>query len=427
MYTAAVSRRCPECSRTYEDETFFCGYDGQITIQEQEVSDFDPRLGTKLGDYVVAARVADGAMGRVYEGRHPETKQQVAIKVLHEDVAKDAVAVARFQREYEAAEEFDHPNIVTVHDFGETGDGSHFMTMEYLVGTELTGRLHELGKFKPAKMLRLISQLGSALDHAHSFGVVHRDLKPDNVFLEHTDAGDEVRILDFGSVKLQMEMGPKLTAFGTTLGSPYYMSPEQAMGKQDVDQRTDVFALSAIAWEMATGEVCYEASNVAEILMKIVNHEPPRPSGLNPEYPAEFDEAFLSGAAKDKAHRPSSAGAFADSIIRAFGLSGDHNHWKDQTVETIRAALAGTPGDADATVPMQNAVAAPGPAVAPANSSTAARNQDSGAPQPMAPAIQAPSHTPAEPASSGGSTMMFVVVAALLAIAAVAGFFVFGS
>ena len=103
-------------------------------------------------------------------------------------------------------------------------------------------------------------QAALAIDHAHSFGFIHRDLKPDNIFLCKGEGGDNVRVLDFGSVKLQMETGPKLTAFGTTLGSPYYMSPEQAMGKQDVDQRTDVFALSAILYEALTGKIAFEGA-----------------------------------------------------------------------------------------------------------------------------------------------------------------------
>ncbi len=359
-YHRAVARKCPACAAVYGDDVFFCGHDGTVTIQEQDPDDFDPRLGTQLKSYIVAARVADGAMGRVYEGRHPQTKKQVAIKVLHPEVAKDAVAVERFKREYETAEEFDHPNIVRVEEFGETGDGSWFLTMEYLRGEELSAAIAREGALSPDRALRIVCQLASALDHAHSFGVIHRDLKPDNVFLVQSDEGDVVKVLDFGSVKLQMETGPKLTAFGTTLGSPYYMSPEQAMGKLDVDQRTDVFAIAAILWEMATGRVAFEGANVAEILMKIVNQDPPPPSSLNPRYPSAFDEVVLRGLRKDKAERPSSAGAFADEVVRAFGLEGDHRRWGQTPRAEIARALS-------LTAPPQ--VAAPAPAVGPAEPS----------------------------------------------------------
>ncbi|MEM9068788.1 MAG: serine/threonine-protein kinase [Myxococcota bacterium] len=337
-----MARKCPVCGTVYGDDMFFCGHDGSITIQEQDPTDVDPRLGQQLKSYIVAARVADGAMGRVYEGRHPETKKQVAIKVLHEDVAQDAVAVERFKREFETAEEFDHPNIVNVEEFGQTEDGSWFMTMEYLKGEELSRTIEREGSLSPARALRIICQLAEALDHAHSFGVIHRDLKPDNVFLVRSDDGDIVKILDFGSVKLQMETGPKLTAFGTTLGSPYYMSPEQAMGKLDVDQRTDVFAIAAILWEMATGRVAFEGRNVAEILMKIVNQDPPPASSVNPKFSAAFDEALLRGVRKDKTQRPSSAGAFASEVAQSFGLDADHKRFAAMALSAVERAVSTT-------------------------------------------------------------------------------------
>src|SRR5205085_2236810 len=219
---------------------------------------------------------ADGAMGRVYEGRHHATKARVAIKVLHPEVARDAVAVERFKREYETDKEMKHPNVVRVIDFGTTADGLNFMTMEYLEGEELGNLRRRDGKLETKRMIRMVCQAAQGLDYAHSFGFIHRDLKPDNVFLCKGEGGETVRILDFGSVKLQMETGPKLTAFGTTLGSPYYMSPEQAKGLPDVDTRTDVFAIGAILYEMLTGKVASEAPTVAEILMKIVRHMPPK-------------------------------------------------------------------------------------------------------------------------------------------------------
>lgn len=400
-YHRRVARKCPACAAVYGDDVFFCGHDGTITIQEQDPNDFDPRLGTQLKSYIVAARVADGAMGRVYEGRHPETKKQVAIKVLHPDVASDPVAVERFKREFETAEEFDHPNIVKVEEFGETGDGSWFMTMEYLQGEELSGTIAREGALPPDRALRIVCQLADALDHAHSFGVIHRDLKPDNVFLVQSDDGDVVKVLDFGSVKLQMETGPKLTAFGTTLGSPYYMSPEQAMGKLDVDQRTDVFAIAAILWEMATGKVAFEGANVAEILMKIVNQDPPPPSSLNPRYPPAFDEVVLRGVRKDKTERPSSAGALADEVVRAFGLDGDHRRWAGASRSEIARALS-------MTAPPPPVAPQPAPAPAPSPSGQSERDR-----------ITVPVATGAGPASSParrGGLLVGIVAGLVLAL-----------
>lgn len=335
-----VSRRCPSCETSFSGDVSFCGHCGTITVQEQHGADVDPRLGQNLGKYVVVARVADGAMGRVYEGRHPETRDRVAIKVLHPEVAQDEVSVERFRREFETAEEFDHPNIVRVLEFGETGDGSYFMTMEYLQGEELGQLLRRGGVVPTARMIRIVCQTALALGHAHSHGVIHRDLKPDNVFLVEAPEGDLVRILDFGSVKLQVEMGPKLTAFGTTLGSPYYMSPEQAMGKLDVDRRSDVFALAAIMYEMTTGQLAFDGDQVAQILMKIMQHEPPGPSTSNDALPAAFDDVVAKGLRKDKARRYGDASDLAEAMLASFGLEGSLEQWASASVAQIEASLA---------------------------------------------------------------------------------------
>ncbi len=337
---ASVSRSCPECGESFPDEVFFCGRDGTITVQDQDPGDFDSRLGKQLGGYIVVARVADGAMGRVFEGRHPDTRARVAIKVLHADVVQDRVAVERFKREFETVTEMEHPYIVRVLEFGDTPDASYFMTMEYLVGEELGKALAPGQPLPPARVLRLACQTAVALECAHSFGFIHRDLKPDNIFLCESQDGDEVRILDFGSVKLQMELGAKLTAIGTTVGSPFYMSPEQAMGRSDVDQRTDVFALSAIIYEMVTGKVAFEAPTVAKILMRIMNDSPDAPSQVLPAVPASVDAVVDRGLRKEKEERYATAGELARDLLRAYGLSGDAQAWARKPVAEIEAALA---------------------------------------------------------------------------------------
>ena len=348
-----MARICPNsaCGKRYPDDASFCGECGSITIEEQHASDRDPRLGQRLGDYLVVARVADGAMGRVYEGRHHQTRDRVAIKVLHAEVAKDPVSVERFRREFETARELSHPNIVHTVDYGTTADGLSFLIMEFLEGEELGKVLRRGQPLPPARIVRLFSQLGVALDYAHSFGVIHRDLKPDNIFLCRSDAGDALRILDFGSVKLQMDTGPKLTAFGTTLGSPYYMSPEQAMGRTDVDQRTDVFALAAILYECVTGKVAFDAPNVAQILMKIINDQPPSPRHLQPALPPRIDDVVDRGLRKAKTERFASASALAAAVCDAYGLEPRPARWADTPVDDVARALASsTPPPAGAFV-----------------------------------------------------------------------------
>jgi serine/threonine-protein kinase len=317
-----VSRACPICRTSYPDAAFFCGNDGAITLEEPSGGRADPRIGQQLGGYLVVARVADGAMGRVYEGRHSETRARVAIKVLHDQVARDRVSVERFRREYETAREMNHPNIVKVLEFGDTPDYSMFMTMEYLEGRELAKALADKQPLPKSTIVRIVAQIALALEHAHSFGFIHRDLKPDNVFLCDTPTGVEVRMLDFGSVKLQMETGAKLTALGTTLGSPYYMSPEQALGQSDVDQRSDVFAFAAILWEMVTGHTAFEGPNVAAILRKILNESPAPASSINRESPPALDDVIDKGIRRDKHRRYETARALAEAAIAAYGLHG---------------------------------------------------------------------------------------------------------
>ncbi len=344
-----MEKVCPQCGTVYGDDLVFCGQDGKLLVEQQASGDQDARIGEQLGDYLVVSRIADGAMGRVYEGRHVETRARVAVKVLHADVQKDAVAVERFKREFETAEELDHPHVVDVVDFGATADGSQYMTMEYLEGEELGELLRRESKVAPARIVRIVCQVAQALAMAHSYGVIHRDLKPDNIFLCRSDAGDDVKILDFGSVKLQMETGPKLTAFGTTLGSPYYMSPEQAMGKQDVDHRSDVFAIAAILHEMATGQVAFHGETLPQILMKIVQQEPDPVSVLAPTFPMAYDDVVANGVRKDKNARTGSIEALAEACIRAFGLEGSVDEWADKPQAEIESALANaTPPEPEA-------------------------------------------------------------------------------
>jgi serine/threonine-protein kinase len=361
-----VTRTCPTCRATYPDAVFFCGQDGTVTVQDQDPRNFDDRLGKQLGGYIVVARVADGAMGRVFEGRHPDTKARVAIKVLHAHVARDNISVERFKREYESALELKHPYVVKVLEFGDTPEGSHFLTMEYLEGTEL-GRVVGCGQpLAPARIVRIVCQVALALEHAHGFGFIHRDLKPDNIFLRKTPEGDDVRVLDFGSVKLQLDMGAKLTAIGTTVGSPFYMSPEQAMGRSDVDQRTDVFALGAILYEMLTDRIAFDAPNIAKILLRIMNESPDPPSGINPSVPKAMDAVVDRALAKVKEQRYANPRELAAGMLAAYGLPGSIEDWARRPQAEVEQSLIDrmrtTPVEGQAPVAAEK----PAPAAAPA-------------------------------------------------------------
>jgi serine/threonine-protein kinase len=285
------------------------------------------------------------------------------------------VAVERFKREYEAAHEMKNPYIVHVLEFGETNDRSWYLTMEYLQGQELAKALSNHQPIAKPRIVRTICQLASALEHAHSYGFIHRDLKPDNIFLCNTVTGTQVRVLDFGSVKLQMETGAKLTALGTTLGSPYYMSPEQATGASDVDQRSDVFALGAILYEMLTGKVAFDAPNVALILMKILNHRPVPPSTLNPESQPAIDDVVDKALHKNKQLRYASARELAEALLVACGVTGTVDEWAERPEADLASTLA------SARPPARSAPAAAQPSAAGAGASTAQWPSESLPPQ----------------------------------------------
>lgn len=281
-------------------------------------------------------------MGRVYEARHVDTRDRVAIKVLHEPVAHDRVAVERFKREFETASELDNPYIVKVLELGRSAD-SRFMVMEFLSGETLASAIARRLPLPFARCVRVLCQAALALEHAHSYGFIHRDLKPENLFLCEAGRDVQLRLLDFGSVKLQVETGNKLTAHGTTLGSPYYLSPEQATASSSVDQRSDVFALGAICYEMLTGAVAFDGDTVTHIVQKILRHTPAPASSKNRHVPRTVDAVLAHALEKRPGARYPTARAFADALIAGFGLdSSPCEAWATMPEAAIAAQLART-------------------------------------------------------------------------------------
>jgi serine/threonine protein kinase len=291
-----------------------------FTIQDQPPDDFDQRLGKRLGKHMLVGRIADGTTSRVYEARHPQTRERVAVKVLRGDMVHNRVALERFKREYEVTWKLNNPYIVRVIDFGRSIDGAAFLTMEYLQGRELSQAIAE-SALPMSRVVRTMAQIALALDQAHACGFIHRDLKPENIYLCDTRHGTQVRVLDFGAVKRLSESGSKLTAAGTTLGSPCYMAPEQAKGMQGVDQRTDVFALGAILYEMLTGKIAFEGVSVGATILKILEFTPPPPSTLNPSIGREVDTVVFRALRKEPDERYGTVLQLADALIAACGLS----------------------------------------------------------------------------------------------------------
>jgi len=328
-------RACRVCGRLYPDDASFCPVDGQglYSATQVPVSTSDSgRVGQLLFErYQVRRVVADGGMGRVYEALDLVGQRHVALKVLHPEVARDEVAVERFKREFEVSAQLSSVHVVDVLDFRATRDGSFALVMEFLYGEELRSTLRRERSLRPERVVRVLSQVALALDEAHAKRLVHRDLKPENLFLCQTSDGDIVKVLDFGSVRDNGAAAKKLTVMGTTIGSPYYMPPEQAQGLETLDWRADVWALGAIVYECLTGEVPFKGVNGPSILLEILTKQPAPPSqltaALRADVPAGVDGAVLSALQKSASARPASAGALADALGRGFGLDGTHADW----------------------------------------------------------------------------------------------------
>lgn len=339
-------KSCPTCRRLYPDDAGFCPIDGIELRAASEVQpaadENDPRIGKEIaGRYQVRRVVADGGMGRVYEALDVRESRRLALKVLHSGVAHDEVALERFKREFEISKLLPHEHIVEVFDFQRLEDDSYVLVMDYLEGEELRSVFKREKVLRPERLVRMLAQIAIGLDEAHRRQLIHRDLKPDNIFLCGTREGDVVKLLDFGSVKDKSAGAKKLTIMGTTIGSPYYMSPEQAQGLDTLDARADVWALAAITYEALTGEVPFKGNNGPSILLSILTQEPTPPSTLTnlptsaAPIPSTVDDVLEEAFAKNPAIRVGSVGALADRIGQAYGLVGSHREWADTPVHVL--------------------------------------------------------------------------------------------
>jgi len=341
-------KACATCGRLYPDDAGFCPVDGTgltSATQAPIVGDKnDARIGQLFCDrYQIRRVVADGGMGRVYEALDMQERRNVALKILHADVARDDVSVERFKREFQVSSTLPHQHIVEVLGFQPTHDGTYALVMEFLYGEELRSTLKREGVIPPARIVRLLAQTAIAMDAAHSMKLVHRDLKPDNLFLCQTREGDIVKVLDFGSVKDKADSAKKLTVLGTTIGSPFYMAPEQAQGLETLDHRADVWALAAIAYECMTSHVPFQGSNGPSILLEILTKDPKSPSeaGQGQRYPVPptLDAVMTQAFKKLPALRTASVGALADAVGAAYGLEGSHLAWATMPEAEIAAKI----------------------------------------------------------------------------------------
>jgi len=275
--------------------------------------------GTILdGKYCILQVLGRGGMGVVYLAENVRVRRKVAIKVLSRAATEGADdAVLRFEREAQAAGQIGSEHIVEVLDLGSTEDGDRFMVMELLDGETLKQRCKQ-GRLDPAQIVYVFRQILDGLEAAHAAGIVHRDLKPDNVFLQREKAGhkDWVKILDFGISKFSglSAEGAQQTRTGVVMGTPYYMSPEQARAASSVDARSDLYAVGVMLYEMLTGQVPFGGTTLAELMFKIVFEPQPHPKSVCPTLDDELCGIVVRGMAREPSARFQSAAEFRAAL-----------------------------------------------------------------------------------------------------------------
>jgi serine/threonine protein kinase len=300
-----VSRRCPVCDARFPADFRVCPRDAVPLDDAPE--DEDPLLGQVLAEsYEVTRMVGEGGMGRVYEARHTRlTGKRFAVKLLHPDLARQPEVVTRFQREAEAASGISHPNVLGVHDVNVTLDGQPYIVSELLEGEELGDYLERVGKVPVGEAVRIVRQICRALAAAHETGVVHRDVKPENVFLTgdvRKPESSSVKVIDFGISKVAQSGGESLTKTGVVMGTPDYMAPEQARGDR-VDSRADIYAVGAILYRALTGKKPFEGLDPMATLTAVLVQEPGRPTVVNPDVPLALELVIQRAMAKDPKDR----------------------------------------------------------------------------------------------------------------------------
>ena len=271
----------------------------------------DP-VAKKIGRYEIDALAGEGGMARVYRAHDPEIGRVVAIKLLKDDVGIDEEYRARFLREARAAGAISHPNIVTIFDVGREA-GTPYITMEYLEEESLADLFASKERMPLKQVVKLGAQLARALDHAHHRGVVHRDIKPGNILL--MENGQSVKITDFGIARLDSSDDMQKTHAGTILGTPRYMSPEQATG-QEVDGRSDLFSLGVILYEMLTGNKAFDSNNIPTLMLQIMRKDPTPVRSLAPNVPLGLQRIVSKLLQKRPEKRFKSGADLAEALDR---------------------------------------------------------------------------------------------------------------
>jgi len=312
---------CRTCQEKYSDDISFCSRDGTALESMSLWGE-----GTIVrGRYRILGKIGVGGMGEVYKACHAGFDELRAIKVISSQLMTDETFVKRFKQEAFIARKLQHPNAVRVDDIDEAEDGRPFIVMEFIEGQSLKNEILSQGSLPATRVCRIAKQVLAALDAAHRLGMIHRDIKPDNIVLVNTPGGEQAKVLDFGIAKLREAPHNEAaratpTTRGVLMGTPQYMSPEQAMGKpgDEIDARSDLYSLGVVMYEMLTGELPFKADTVMDMLLAHMQ-KPPRPLFVvrpSAQIPETLASLVMRTLNKKPKMRPPDAAALIEEITR---------------------------------------------------------------------------------------------------------------
>lgn len=434
-------KKCNSCGNTYPSNLSFCLNDGSPLVQLETL------IGTILdGRYRLDSLIGVGGMGDVYRATHVGLDKEVAVKLLKPEFVANQTAIKRFRLEAKAAGRIHHPNAVQVTDFGVTSERIVYLVMELVKGESLRGMMRSEGKLDYLRTVNIVRQVCGAVDAAHRSGVIHRDLKPDNILIEIVHSTERVKVLDFGIAKLrEAKTDAFLTQAGTIIGTPQYMSPEQCQGKP-LDPRSDIYSIGILLYEMLTGEVPFDGESTLQVVYNQL-HASPRPlMELSPHVPVQLAKVIMRALEKEPDQRPSSAIQLSDELKHSIESESEESTFSMTDPLVIRPLKLGAARTPSREIPEEQHSQPPSLAENPTPSferNTAALSHPgsetddaftkvglrrSTSPDDKAPRTQEPDDSRRETQGQppGGKTRIwFVVIAALvlLALAAVITYF----